>query len=489
MTYEPLWTEAEIAAATSGTSTGRWSVEGIAIDSRDIVPGDLFIALHGQSSNGHDHVADALKAGAVAAIVSCDCPGLERDDPRLMRVCDTYSALLALARVARDRMTGVVAAVTGSAGKTSVKEALRLALGRSERVHASIRSFNNHVGVPLSLARMPRETSCAVFELGMNKAGEIAPLSRLVRPDVAVITSVGPAHMAAFKDVDAIADAKAEIFEGLAPDGTAILNVDHAWAKRLLKHAQKANAATIQVSVHDKDADVCPMRLVMAQDKSCMTARLGETLVTCKVGSAGQHWVMNALLVLATVKAMEADIGMAALALAEMRAPAGRGLRHKITTRDGDFTLIDDAYNANPLSMAAALATLSRGSANKTGRRLAILADMAELGERTRDLHLGLVPDMKSADFTSVIALGSHMTALADAAGVSCHAVESVQEAIRLLNQMVRPGDVVLVKGSHGANLRDLIANYARHGGQRPGLDMPKSGSVQQEEMQCYTTS
>ncbi len=489
MTYELLWTESEIAAATNGTASGRWSVEGIAIDSRDVVPGDLFIALHGASGNGHNHVADALKAGATAAMVSCPCPGLDRDDPRLLWVADTYSALLALARAARDRMTGVVAAVTGSAGKTSVKEALRFALGRSEQVHASIRSFNNHVGVPLSLARMPRKTCCAVFELGMNKAGEIAPLSRLVRPDVAIITSVGPAHMAAFKNVEAIADAKAEIFEGLAPDGTVILNMDHAWAKRLLTHAQKAGVTPVRVSLHDKDADVCPLRLVMAGDQSCMTARLGDIFVTCKVSMAGYHWVMNALLVLAAVRAMEADIGLAALALADMRTPAGRGLKHKVAIGDGDFTLIDDAYNANPLSLAVALTALPHETAVRSERRLAVLGDMSELGDQARALHLDLVPQMKEAGFAAVITLGDHMTALAQAAGVPFSAAETVGDAIRLLDRMVCPGDVVLVKGSHDAGLHDLVAAYINHSGKGSDTGRLTFGPTRQEETQCYTIS
>ncbi|GER01773.1 UDP-N-acetylmuramoyl-tripeptide--D-alanyl-D-alanine ligase [Iodidimonas gelatinilytica] len=384
---EPLWTAQEIRAVLGAMGASRWYADGIAIDSRDLVPGDLFIALDGPNHDGHDYVAQAFAAGAVGAIVSKAVSGVADDDPRLVKVDDGMAALYKLAAAARARMTGKVAVVTGSAGKTSVKDMLRLALGRERLVHASIRSFNNHLGAPLSLARMPRETAFAVFELGMSAAGEIAPLSRLMVPDLAIVTGVGKAHAQAFDSLEQIADAKAEIFAGLTPGGMAVLGMDHDQASRLVAHAKAAKARLVTVSMEETSADVGLVRYHEQAQLSCFTARLGKTLVTGKIGAGGRHWVANALLVLAAVRELGGDLGLAALALADFRPAKGRGVHRQIALRDGPFTLIDDAYNANPLSFEASLAALALAVPGAKGRRLGIFADMVELGADSASCH------------------------------------------------------------------------------------------------------
>lgn len=459
---EPLWTAREIAIACEGRTTGGQFADGIAIDSRETMPGDLFIALPGGARDGHDFIAGALVAGATCVLASHLPEGFEAGDPRFVLVRDTGDALRALAAAARYRMRGKVLGVTGSAGKTSVKEALRLALGRESLAHASARSFNNHVGVPLSLARMPRSARFAVFELGMNAPGEIGPLARLVAPDLAVITNVGAAHAEAFENERAIARAKAEIFESLAPGSTAVIGIDHAHGDFLLAEARARGLATLAVSLTREDADVRPLRLVSTSDLSCMTADLAGMLVTVKIGAPGRHQVMNALLVLAAVKAAGGDVGLAGLALADFLAPAGRGQRRRIAVRDGSFLLIDESYNANPLSLAAAFGALAELPPEPGGRRFAVLADMAELGPDARRLHLALMADLRQAAVDEVLAVGPHMAALAEAAGIPCLPCVDAAATLAALARRLRAGDTVLVKGANRAGLGDVVHGLAR---------------------------
>jgi len=454
---EPLWTVAETAEATGGRTRGGWVAEGVAVDSRTVVPGDLFVALRGGRSDGHRHVAEALEAGAAGALVARTPEGVGADDPRLMYVDDTQAALAALARAARRRMRGPVIAVTGSAGKTSVKEALRCALGRSGLSHASRRSFNNHVGVPLSLARMPRTARFGVFELGMNAPGEIGPLARMVGPDVAIVTTVGAAHRAAFASETEIAEAKAEIFSGLAPGGTAIVTLDHPHAGLLIDRAQAHGPRLRTVSLQAEEADIRPLRLSMQEQVSCLTVRLGDLTAAVKVGAPGRHWVLNALLVLAAVEAVGGDIALAGLALSDLAVPAGRGVRHRLPLGDGSYLLIDDAYNANPLSLAAAFETLGRCRPGPGGRRIAVLADMRELGVSSRQLHLDLAPVLGQEGVAQVLSIGGHTAAMAEAAGVPALACADVDGAFRELKRILRPGDAVLVKGANRAGLDRLV--------------------------------
>jgi len=463
MTYtEPLWTAREIVAAANGRTAGRWTVEGIAIDSRETVAGDLFIALPGTSSDGHDFAARALGAGAAAAMVERTPCGVAADDPRLLYVESTRDALEALAVAARSRMTGRIIAVTGSAGKTSVKEALRLALGRTAPSHAGLRSFNNHVGVPLSLARMPREARFAVLELGMNAPGEISPLSRLVRPDVAVVTTVGSAHAGAFDSETAIAEEKAGIFDGLAPGGKAVLNTDHSHADLLKSRACEAGAELVTVSMTDEQADVCPLRLALHDEVSCLTARLAGQVVAVKVGAPGRHWVMNALLVLAAVRAAGGDLALGGLALGDIGVLEGRGRRYWVTIPGGSIRLIDDAYNANPLSMAAAFESLRTCRPDSGGRRLVMLADMEELGPRARELHLALAPALRTAGVAQAVVLGPLSEAMAAAAEVPVVRCTDVADAYAMLTQYLTPGDVLLVKGANRARLCELVTALRR---------------------------
>lgn len=459
---EPLWTAREIAIACEGRTSGHWFADGIAIDSREVLPGDLFIALPGGARDGHDFIAEALAAGATGVLASHPPEGVGESDPRLVAVRDTSDALRALAAAARYRMRGEVLAVTGSAGKTSVKEMLRLALGREALAHASARSFNNHVGAPLSLARMPRSSRYAIFELGMNAPGEIGPLARMVAPDIAVVTNVGAAHAEAFEDERAIARAKAEIFEGLAPGATAAIGIDHDHGDVLLAEARARGLRTLSVSLTREDADIRPLRLVATAELSCMTADLAGLLATVKIGAPGRHQAMNGLLTLAAVMAAGGDVGLAGLALAEFRAPAGRGLRRRIAVRDGSFLLIDDSYNASPLSLAAAFDALAELPFEAGGRRFAVLADMAELGGEARRLHLALASRLAAAGIEEVAAIGPHMAALAEAAGIACLPCEDAATATAALARRLRAGDAVLVKGANRAGLAEVVRGLAR---------------------------
>ena len=372
---EPLWTLGEILSATGGTSLGAGTtpVTGFSIDSRSLGKGEGFVAIRGPNRDGHAFVAAALDAGAACAIVDGTFP--RGDEERLVRVGDTLAALNALGRAARARAKDtVVIAVTGSVGKTGSKEALRLALQPSGSVHASAKSFNNHWGVPLSLANMPQTIRFGVFEAGMNHAGEIDALTRLIRPDIAIITTVAPVHLGFFRSVDDIADAKAEIFRGLEPGGTAIINRDSPYFERLKTHALDHGAKIVGFGeAHGAEARLLDVALL--PDGSKVTADiLGET-VRYRLGAPGRHLVQNSLAVLAAVKVAGADLARAAGALDGLRAQPGRGGRTIIDGKDGRVAIIDESYNANPASMRAALATFGLTPRTDFTRRVAVLGE------------------------------------------------------------------------------------------------------------------
>ena len=377
-----LWTAAEIAAATAGTASTDFTVSGVAFDSREVGAQDLFIALTGESTDGHRFLPQAFAQGAAGAIVSTDTP-----HPHV-RVADTFAALNDLGRAARARMTGTVIGVTGSVGKTSAKEALFAALDRAlsgqgpGAVHRSVKSYNNHTGVPLSLARMPRDTRVGVFEMGMNHAGELAQLTRLVRPHIAIVTAIAPAHTEFFPDESAIADAKGEIFQGLEPGGTAIVPYDSPHRDRLIAAAAPYAARTVTFGL-TKGADVHAVEAMrLPSGGSFVTARIGTRELSFTLSQPGMHWVSNALAVLAAVDAAGADLARAGLALAEMGGLAGRGLRVMAPVPGGDMLVIDESYNANPASMRATLAVL----AQEPGRHVAVLGGDARTGRRFRSL-------------------------------------------------------------------------------------------------------
>jgi UDP-N-acetylmuramoyl-tripeptide--D-alanyl-D-alanine ligase len=454
-----LWTSHEAAAATAGQSSGAWEANGVSIDSRTVAPGDLFVALAGPKFDGHDFVAAALQRGAAAALVSKQPPTVTQD-AKLLRVGDTQAALEALGRAARARAGAKIIAVTGSVGKTGTKEALRVALGRAASAFASSGSLNNHWGVPLSLSRLPREADYGIFELGMNHPGEIDALTRMVRPHVAVITTVEPAHLGFFPSVEAIADAKAEIFRGVERGGAAVLNRDNKHFARLAQAAEACGITRIiSFGAHDEAA----VRLVdhaLHDYGSTVSASVMGEVIDYTIGIPGKHWVMNSLAVLAAVRAAGGNAETAASAMTSLTPLAGRGQRHEVAIAGGSFVLIDESYNASPASMRAALAVLGRMEPGPSGRRIAVLGDMLELGDESRQLHAGLAPLIADAGIDLVFTLGDQMVALDDAlppARRGGHA-DSVSALAATLQRRLRAGDVVTIKGSHGSKLYELVA-------------------------------
>jgi UDP-N-acetylmuramoyl-tripeptide--D-alanyl-D-alanine ligase len=448
-----LWTAAEIAAATGGRAHGGWAVCGVSIDSRTVQRGELFVALRGPNHDAHAFVADALGRGA-AALVDRVPEHLSEAAP-LVVVDDTMAALTALGRAARTRSEARIVALTGSVGKTGTKEALRLALSRQAPTHASAASHNNHWGVPLSLARAPRGAAYEIYELGMNAPGEIATLARLVRPHVALITAVEAAHLGFFPSIEAIADAKGEIFQGLQPGGTAVLNADNPHHARLIALAKDAGCARV-IGFGAAASAAARLRDVrVGVDGSDVVMALHGREIAFRIGAPGRHWVSNALGVIACAAALGADPDAAAHALAEFAPPAGRGRQHRIDVRGGWITLIDDSYNANPASMRAALQVL--GSA--PGRRLAALGDMLELGDHAPRLHAGLADPVAASGVDRVYTAGPAMRHLHDALPPARRGrhVEDAADLVPVLRAEMRPGDTLLVKGSLGMRMGRIV--------------------------------
>jgi UDP-N-acetylmuramoyl-tripeptide--D-alanyl-D-alanine ligase len=451
-----LWTSDEIAAATRGTASTPFDVTGVTFDSREVESGFLFIAMPGTVHDGHKFVDAAFAAGAAAAIVSEPV-----GHPHVL-VDDTFEALQALGRASRERSKAIIFGVTGSVGKTSTKEALYAALERIApcRAHRSVKSYNNHTGVPLSLARMPRDTEYAVFELGMNNKGEIAALTRQIRPHAAIVTAVAPAHIENLGSEESIADAKAEIFEGLELDRVAIVTNDTPHRDRLVRAARR-HADRI-ITFGSGDADVHAIHAVKSEGGgSLISAALLERELTFTISQPGEHWVSNALAVLAAIEAVGADVAVAALALADMGGLKGRGARHVIELAGGEALLIDESYNANPASMAATLKSL--GAERDVARRIAVLGPMRELGAHSAALHAGLAPAVLDAHVDELILIGEEMRPLAElvVGKISLDLVGSVDEAIAGLLAKLHPGDAVLVKASNSVGLAKLVDRVA----------------------------
>jgi UDP-N-acetylmuramoyl-tripeptide--D-alanyl-D-alanine ligase len=447
-----LWTSDEIAAATGGTASAPFEVTGVTFDSREVEPGFLFMAMPGTVYDGHAFVDGAFAAGAAGAIVSRPATG-----PHVL-VADTFAALRALGRASRERSSATIFGVTGSVGKTSTKEALYAALDRIApgRAHRSVKSYNNHTGVPLSLARMPRDAAYGVFEMGMNNAGEIRALTAQVRPHVTIVTAIAPAHIENLGSEEAIADAKGEIFEGLEPDGTAIVPNDTAHRDRLVRAARRHADRTITFG--HGDADIHAIHAVKAEGGgSLISAALLERELTFTISQPGDHWVSNALAVLAGIEAVGADVAVAALALADMAGLKGRGARYVIELAGGEAVLIDESYNANPASMVATLKSL--GAERDVSRRIAVLGPMRELGAHSAELHAGLAPAVLDARVDELILIGDEMRPLAErvVGKVSLDLVDSVDDAIAGLMAKLHPGDAVLVKASNSVGLAKLV--------------------------------
>ncbi len=452
---DPLWSFADFVAAIGGSiEADAPDISGISIDTRTLCPGDAYFAILGDVHDGHKFVDDAFAAGASVAVVAKDYQG----GGALLRVDDTLGALAALGMAARARSSARIIAVTGSVGKTGAKEALKLALAPGGEVHASDKSYNNQWGVPLSLARMPSSAKYGVFEIGMNHPGEITPLVKLVRPHVVLITTVEPVHIGFFKSVDDIAAAKAEIFDGLEPGGIAVLNQDNAYFSFLKKRAMAGCAGDIIGFGENEGAEARLEKCTLHENGSDVSALICGQRLGYEIGAPGRHMVMNSLGVMAGVAALGGELASAALALADMRPPQGRGARVKLVLNNGQAMLIDESYNANPASMRAALSVLSAMNCANGGRRIAVLGDMLELGEFAGQLHAELAEQVIGARVDIVFACGEHMAQLWDKIPQAMRGAYSPSAAglrDELVNE-IRGGDVVMIKGSLGSKMGPL---------------------------------
>lgn len=468
-----LWTREELESATGGRLAGAGrAIGGASIDTRTLQPGDLFFAIRGDTRDGHDFVPDALGRGAGAAVVSAArAEALAVHGPVLAvpegGADPVLTAMVRLGAAARARTRAQVVAVTGSVGKTGTKEALRHVLSEQGETHASAASYNNHWGVPLTLTRMPRSARYGVFEIGMNHGAEIVPLTAQVRPDIALITTIAPAHIEHFASLAAIADAKGEIFSGLQPGGVAILNRDAPHFDRLAAHAQASRAGRVVTFGEHADADVRALRIVLRPDLSVIDAVVLGQPVTYKLGTAGRHAALNSLGVMAVVHSLGADLARAALSLGGLTPPAGRGERTALEIGGGAAYLVDESYNANPVAVRAALATLAGIETGPRGRRIAVLGDMLELGAAAPDLHRGLAEAIEAARVDLVFTAGPLMRHLFEALPVSRRGAvaDTAADLLEPLARTLRSGDAVMVKGSNGSRMGRIVealkARYA----------------------------
>ena len=461
MSVAPLWTLAAMAAAMRAQGQGALpqAVSGLSIDSRTIAPGEAYFAIKGDVHDGHDFVAAALEAGAALAVVEAAQREKFSSDAPLLVVDDVLASLVDLARAARARLDARVIAVTGSVGKTSTKEALRHVLSAQGETHASTASFNNHWGVPLSLARCPASVRFAVFEIGMNHAGEIEPLVKMVRPQIAIITTVEPVHLEFFAGIEGIADAKAEIFAGLEPGGAVVLNLDNPQFARLRRHAEQRHISPILTFGEDQAADARLIELSLHPTLSVVHAAILGHDVTYKLAIPGRHMAMNSLAVLTAASIAGADLALAALSLSQLDPAAGRGVRRQLEIGSGEATLIDESYNANPASMAAALSVLGQANVGAQGRRIAVLGDMLELGPSGPELHQGLVEAIKTHQIDLVYCCGPLMRNLWDAlsTGKQGGYADGATALVPQLVAAVRAGDVIMVKGSLGSKMKTIV--------------------------------
>jgi UDP-N-acetylmuramoyl-tripeptide--D-alanyl-D-alanine ligase len=459
-TDDPLWTAAEAAAATGGTSAGAWSATGVEIDSRQVRAGDLFVALKGERVDGHDFVVEALVRGAAAAMVSRRPTGLASGAP-LLTVPETFAGLIALAQGARRRCRARAVALTGSVGKTGTKETLALALAAQPHLHVSQGNLNSYVGMPLSLARMPATTEIGVFELGMNRVGEIRANSELLRPAGAVVLNVEAVHLEFFGSIEAIADAKAEIFAGVDAGGFAVLNRDNAQFDRLATKARSHGVARIFGFGSDPAADFRLLDVDLGPDRTDVVADIAGRRVGYRMPVVGRHWAVNTLAALGTVHVLGLDVADAAHRLADLKTPKGRGARRRIPLAGGGaFILIDDSYNASPVAVAAAMAILGGFTPERGGRRVFVLGDMRELGPTAPALHAELAEHVVANDIDLVFTVGPLSQSLRDAlpaARRGPHTAAS-RDMAPLVAAAVRDGDIVTVKGSLGTHMAPIVA-------------------------------
>jgi UDP-N-acetylmuramoyl-tripeptide--D-alanyl-D-alanine ligase len=461
MTTQPLWAVADMTKAMRAAASGALpaAVSGLSIDSRTILPGEAYFAIKGDVHDGHDFVAAALNKGAALAVIAAVQRDKFAEDARLLVVDDVLAGLVDLARASRARLGAQVIAITGSVGKTSTKEALRRVLLAQGETHASVASFNNHWGVPLSLARCPASVKFAIFEIGMNHAGEIEPLVRMVRPHIAVITTVEPVHLEFFSGIEGIADAKAEIFEGLEPGGAVVLNRDNAQFERLQRRAGELGISRIVSFGADRKSDARLIDVSLHATCSAVHADILGHDLTYKLGMPGRHMAINSLAVLAAASLAGADLALSGLALSQAQPAAGRGVRHVLEVGNGEATLIDESYNANPASMAAALNVLGAAPVGPHGRRIAVLGDMLELGATAPQLHRGLIEAVRANHVDLVYCCGPLMRNLWDALSTGRRGgyADNSEALESLVTGSIRAGDAIMVKGSLGSKMKTIV--------------------------------
>jgi UDP-N-acetylmuramoyl-tripeptide--D-alanyl-D-alanine ligase len=459
------WDTSEITRATQGTCSGQWVATSVSIDTRTLAPGALFVALKGAQHDGHDYVAEALRKGAVAALVSREVAGV--DAALLVRVEDTEVALQQLGVAARARSRAKFVGITGSVGKTGCKEMLAAALGALGKTAQTRGNLNNHLGVPLTLVNLPPDARYAVIEMGMNHPGEIHRLSDWVRPDVSIITTVEAVHIEFFASVEAIADEKSAIFDGMGGKGVAILNVDNPHYSRCARHATARGLDRI-LSFGTSDTALCRMLTYRIEDfHSEVEAMIAATHLTYRIGTVGKHWALMSVAVLAAVDALGGDLPKAAAALAAFTEPKGRGQIRKLAVKGGHLRLIDDSYNASPVSVEAAIGKVSelRQAAQEPCRTLVVLGDMLELGDHSRDMHVGLVPCLINNQIDLVFAAGGFMRHLYDAlpeAMRGSYQPTSAELAPQVVSAL-KPRDLVLVKGSRGSRMDRVVEAVIEH--------------------------
>lgn len=453
------WSEKTAVEATGGKARGSWQASRVEIDSRRVRPGDLFVALKGENFDGHDFVKDAFARGAVAAVVSHPPKGIDEDTP-LVAVKDTQKALEALGAYARKRSRAQIIGVTGSVGKTSAKEMLKVALSAHGAVFATSGNYNNHIGTPLNLANLPEDVPFAVFEMGMNHAGEIARLTRLVQPHVAVITNVEAVHLEFFDSIESIARAKSEIFGGVPASGAAILNADSPQLTIMQGEAARCGIKRV-VKFGERAGADCRLLSYKPTATGCEAgAEIEGKPLNYRLGAVGRHWALMSVMTLAVTHMLGLDDAGTARALAGFSEVEGRGRAQRIAMQGGEFIFIDDSYNASPAAMKAAFAKTAEvweGAGGK-GRKIAALGDMLELGSNSAALHAGLASDLRLRGFDQVFTAGKWMKHLAEALPASMRAghVSQAADLAKLLKKELRPGDVLLVKGSHGSRMYEL---------------------------------
>ncbi|RCL00699.1 MAG: UDP-N-acetylmuramoyl-tripeptide--D-alanyl-D-alanine ligase [Candidatus Tokpelaia sp. JSC189] len=460
----PLWSKRAFTDALDGENVGTLhsDITGISIDTRTLQDGDAFFAIQGERFDGHDFIQAAVKNGASVLVVARKHAGsVRRTSVPLVIVDNVLVALGKLAEAARRRSHAKIVAITGSVGKTTTKEILRHALSTVGRVHANLASFNNHWGLPLTLARLPIDADFGIFEIGMNHENEIRQLARLVEPDLVIITCIAAVHLGYFTSIETIADAKAEIFEGLKVGGTALLNADDRFFTYLAKKAQKTNVAHIVSFGEAAKADYRLLNVHLHTDCSCFKVILDGQEAMVKIGAPGYHMVQNALAVLSAGDILRADIARLSISLQNFIAGSGRGGRYKLILPSGGiFLLIDESYNANPVSMRAGLSLLANSHIGRRGRRIAVLGDMLELGSFSRKAHEKLSKPMREANVSLAFLGGQEMKYLADILrnDLQIFYRKTVADLLPLVLNEIRSGDVVMVKSSNGSGSSRLVS-------------------------------